>query len=103
MKLSLLSASVEYVAYRYQEPSDGCVSIKDAVIPGTGVVYLSDMDHFGPAWWGFPSLGSPQFSKFTSNRGNLTTVSSSDTYDPVRVKLILIGLLVNGTLTKAPK
>lgn len=71
MRVSLLKATVDYVKFRYVEQSDGCVSLKDAFIPGGKVVYLGDMDHFGPAYYGFPAL---------------------DSYDPARMFLVLLRL-----------
>jgi hypothetical protein len=55
---ALLSLVVDYYRYRYNEPCDGCVAISDAVLPGAKAVFLSDMDHYGPAWQGFPSNDS---------------------------------------------
>jgi hypothetical protein len=74
MRLSLLKPTVDYVKFRYSEPNDGCVSLKDAYIPGSKLVVVSDMDHFGPAYYGFPAL---------------------DSYDPARMFLVLLQLALS--------
>lgn len=55
---SLLKAPIDYVNFRYNELSDGCVALKDAIIPGTILVEISGIDHFGPAYHGFPACCS---------------------------------------------
>ena len=53
---SALIPMIDYMALRYGGAcSDGCVTSDDAVIPGSLVVYLDDMDHFGPAFKGIPA------------------------------------------------
>jgi hypothetical protein len=99
MPLSLLKPSVDYISLKYGVPSDGCVTQSDAIIPGahvqrfeefplssdslnlsptlgSQVVYLNDMDHFGPAYHGFPAL---------------------DRYDPARMILTLLRILLQPT------
>ena len=71
---SLLQASIQYVQLRYKETSDGCVATKDAIIPGTILVELPNVDHFGPAYHGFPAC---------CNDG-----------DPVRVQMALLNVLL---------
>ncbi|KAJ1454543.1 hypothetical protein M885DRAFT_566298 [Pelagophyceae sp. CCMP2097] len=52
---SLLSPIVEYYRYRYECAVDGLCAREDTALPGAPAVFVSDMDHFGPAWSGFPS------------------------------------------------
>lgn len=55
---ALLSPVVEYMRYRYGDAvgaTDGCVALRDAMLPGAPVVWLHDMDHYGPAWNAFPA------------------------------------------------
>ncbi len=52
---SLTAASAAYIKQRYGVESDGLVAVKDAILPGSEVIQLSDMDHSaptmaGPAW-----------------------------------------------------
>lgn len=56
---AFLSPVAEYARYRYGDErgmSDGLVMTRDAVIPGTQVCMLPDMDHCGPGWVGFPAM-----------------------------------------------
>uniref|UniRef100_A0A7S1ULJ7 GPI inositol-deacylase n=1 Tax=Phaeomonas parva TaxID=124430 RepID=A0A7S1ULJ7_9STRA len=56
---ALMSPVVEYMRYRYGDQigaTDGCVAMRDAVLPGAPVIWLMDMDHYGPAWNAFPAL-----------------------------------------------
>lgn len=63
-----LKPMIDYVHARYGGTcSDGCVSRRDAVIPGSAAVFLTDMDHFGPAFTGIPST-----DKYSSPRLILT-------------------------------
>jgi len=70
---SLLKAPIDYVKIRYNELSDGCVATKDAIIPGTTVVEIPGLDHFGPAYHGFPAC--------------------CDNHDPTRVQMALLHVL----------
>lgn len=72
---SLLKASIHYVQLRYKEPSDGCVATKDAIIPGTILVELPNLDHFGPAYHGFPAC--------------------CNNHDPIRVQMALLNVLLH--------
>lgn len=55
---ALLAPIVEYYRYRYGKDGavDGLCSRTDCALPGACCVFLSDMDHFGPAWTGFPAM-----------------------------------------------
>ena len=55
---ALMAPIVEYYRYRYGADGaiDGLCSRLDTALPGAPCVFLSDMDHFGPAWTGFPAL-----------------------------------------------
>jgi hypothetical protein len=57
---ALLSPIVEYYRYRYGRDRggavDGLCARTDTALPGATCVFLSDMDHFGPAWTGFPAM-----------------------------------------------
>jgi triacylglycerol lipase len=58
-KFSMLKPTIDYLSLRYEgELSDGCVAQKDAIIPGSKVVWLFDLDHFGPAYATFPGMGN---------------------------------------------
>jgi hypothetical protein len=72
MAFSLLKPSIDYIQFRYNQTSDGCVSQIDAIIPNAPFVYLNDLDHFGPAYGSFPGMG---------------------TYHPARLILSLIKLI----------
>jgi len=73
---SLLKPTIDYVAVRYGEYSDGCVCQADAILPHCPRVLLDDMDHFGPAWPSFPA---------------------TDRYDPARLWLTCVSIaLRNG-------
>jgi len=50
--LSLTAAAAGYVKHRYGEDCDGLVPVKDAIIPGSRLVKLDDLDHSGPAMRG---------------------------------------------------
>ena len=52
---SLLKPTIDYLALRYGEWSDGCVCQADATLPGCRAVFIEDMDHFGPAWRSLPA------------------------------------------------
>eukprot|EP00939_MAST-03C_sp_MAST-3C-sp1_P004177 g4177.t1 len=69
----LLKPAIEYIKLRYDKKCDGCVCTEDAVLPGSTAVFLSDMDHFGPAYRSFPA---------------------SDPYDPCRLCLALTALVL---------
>ena len=64
---SLLRPTIEYIALRYGEWSDGCVCQADAILAACPYVLIDDMDHFGPAWPSFPA---------------------TDQYDPTRLWLV---------------
>lgn len=70
---SLLKAPIDYVRIRYNELSDGCVATKDQIIPGTNIVEIPGLDHFGPAYHGFPAC--------------------CDSHDPARVQMALLHVL----------
>jgi len=55
---ALMSPIVEYYRYRYGRDGaiDGLCARTDGALPGATCVFLSDMDHFGPAWTGFPAM-----------------------------------------------
>lgn len=72
---SLLKASIHYVMLRYKESSDGCVATKDAIIPGTILVEIPSLDHFGPAYFGFPAC--------------------CNQHDPLRVQMALLNVLMH--------
>jgi len=72
---SLLRPTIDYAALRYGEPSDGCVCQVDATLPGCPFVHIDDMDHFGPAWKGFPA---------------------TDGYDPTKVWLVCTSIALCG-------
>lgn len=72
---SLLKASIDYLSLRYGELSDGCVAVKDAIIPGTVMVEIAGLDHFGPAYHGFPAC---------CNRHN-----------PLRMQIALLNVLIH--------
>eukprot|EP00940_MAST-03C_sp_MAST-3C-sp2_P001475 g1475.t1 len=67
----LLKPAIEYIKLRYEKACDGCVCVDDAILPGSLVVRLNNMDHFGPAYRSFPA---------------------SDPYDPARLCLALTAL-----------
>ena len=70
----LLKPIIEYIRLRYAGcPCDGLVCTDDAILPGTRVVRLNDMDHFGPAYRSFPA---------------------SDPYDPARLCLTLVSMVL---------
>jgi len=71
---SLLKPVIDFVNVRYGVCSDGCVVLEDAVIPGSFVVFLEDMDHFGPVYKGFPATAA---------------------YDPAHVVLVLLSVLAD--------
>ena len=50
---SLLKPTIDYVAVRYGEYSDGCVCQADAILPHCPRILLDDMDHFGVVQRGF--------------------------------------------------
>ena len=50
--MSLTAAAAAYLLNRYDEPSDGLVLVKDAIVPGSRVILLDDLDHAGPAMRG---------------------------------------------------
>ncbi len=54
--LSLTAGAAAYVQHRYGEKCDGLVPVKDAIIPGSRVVQLDDLDHSGPAMRGPAAL-----------------------------------------------
>ena len=68
---SLLRPTIEYIALRYGEWSDGCVCQADAILAACPYVLVDDMDHFGPAWPSFPA---------------------TDQYDPTRLWLVSTSL-----------
>jgi pimeloyl-ACP methyl ester carboxylesterase len=70
---SLLKAPIDYIKLRYNELSDGCVATKDAIIPGTVLVELPGLDHFGPAYHGFPAC--------------------CNHHDPLRMQMVLLNVL----------
>ena len=72
---SLLKAPIDYVHLRYKERSDGCVATKDAIIPGTILVEIPGLDHFGPAYHGFPAC--------------------CRVYDPLRIQMVLLNVLLH--------
>lgn len=72
---SLLKASIDYVQLRYNEKSDGCVATNDAIIPGTILVELPGLDHFGPAYHGFPACCAQQ--------------------NPLRIQMVLLSVLLH--------
>lgn len=72
---SLLKTPIDYVRIRYDELSDGCVATKDAIIPGTILVEIPGLDHFGPAYHGFPACCNKQ--------------------DPLRVQMALLNVLLH--------
>jgi triacylglycerol lipase len=53
---SILASSEGYMKARYGFPSDGLVNPADAVIPGSHVVRLDDMDHAEPTLNGLPGF-----------------------------------------------
>ncbi|HVE85960.1 MAG TPA: hypothetical protein VND93_24055 [Myxococcales bacterium] len=53
---SILGSSEEYMKARYGFPSDGLVDPEDAIIPGSHVVRLNDMDHAESALHGLPGF-----------------------------------------------
>ena len=57
---------------------DGLCARTDTALPGATCVFLSDMDHFGPAWTGFPAM---------------------DRYDSVDVFFVLSALAFHRTAT----
>jgi hypothetical protein len=79
---ALLSPVVEYYRYRYGRDRggavDGLCARTDTALPGATCVFLSDMDHFGPAWTGFPAM---------------------DRYDSVDVFFVLSALAFHRTAT----
>lgn len=50
--LSLTAPAAAYVKQRYGEDSDGLVPVRDAIVPGSKLVQLDDLDHSGPAMRG---------------------------------------------------
>tara|TARA_B110001452_G_scaffold17662_1_gene14356 strand:+ start:198 stop:1637 length:1440 start_codon:yes stop_codon:yes gene_type:complete len=70
---SLLKPTINYLALRYGEWSDGCVCQVDATLPGCRAVFIDDMDHFGPAWRSMPA---------------------TDTYDPTRLWLTCVSVAI---------
>ena len=55
---SILASSEGYMKARYGFPSDGLVNPADAVIPGSHVVRLNDMDHAEPTLHGVPGFSN---------------------------------------------
>jgi len=53
---SIMYAVMQYLQLRYKAQSDGLVSFKDAVIPGSAAVVLDDVDHCVPAFPFFPNF-----------------------------------------------
>jgi hypothetical protein len=56
--LSPFAVSAAWIRRRYGEPNDGLVIARDAVIPGSRVVRLDDVDHAAPVFSGIPGLVS---------------------------------------------
>jgi triacylglycerol lipase len=54
--LSLMASSVQYVKIRYSENSDGLVTTKDSIIPGSRVIYVDELDHAAPCFEFFPNV-----------------------------------------------
>ncbi|KAL0481540.1 phosphatidylcholine-sterol acyltransferase [Acrasis kona] len=53
--LSSMASAIHYVNMRYKERSDGLVTTKDAIIPGSSVVIADEMDHSVPAFQYYPN------------------------------------------------
>ncbi|HYV49188.1 MAG TPA: alpha/beta hydrolase [Myxococcaceae bacterium] len=53
---SILGSSEEYMKARYGFPSDGLVDPEDAIIPGSHVVRINDMDHAESTVHGVPGF-----------------------------------------------
>ena len=56
--LSPFAVSAAWIRRRYGEENDGLVIARDAVIPGSRVVRLGDVDHAAPVFGGLPGLAA---------------------------------------------
>jgi hypothetical protein len=75
----LLKPMIDYISVRYEGTcSDGCVTLEDAVIPGSAVVYLKDMDHFGPPYQSLPAT-----DQYVPSRLFLTLLAVLHEHNPI--------------------